>query len=513
MKLVTLTTLHDDIAGADYDLATTTYQELHDKILADSGLSESKLRQFDSETITHISEDEFDNDPENKAELLRQAQEYNDRQLLDFKRSLFSAVQKTLYNIQLTNKRIMKSGTVEVDDKGNVTMTKPYSESNDNHFDRQRYHRYYNNKPELDQIKALSENNVEFAYLKRVYGISDKLAKAPKQTSAEYEQAVNDFVERLGDLKSTKAFINQHFHTHDYTRKYKDYDFDKGEEVIKTEPVHDQTYLSKFFNDFEYLMPDKMKYDRSLMVELNVLPFEPSDNFDDYEIYDNGRPKYPLDIFNKRKTKADFEKTDFSKRIKANRWEERKGRAVIGTENYPFVIELNQDKTILLDGFNRLFGNDFVYPDKKVIVKVYHDLDEMTYSKVLYCVNDWKTGGTSFGAHFYDRGVQGSLFVKYGLLISPHTSFINIDTSTNLIEHVTSTKMLDVFGNEYPYGVYLHWFVDIARKKSGLSMTEVSQLMLDHKAEVIDSCKIQASFTQEPARKRSVNEFMDSLLA
>lgn len=104
-------------------------------------------------------------------------------------------------------------------------------------------------------------------------------------------------------------------------------------------------------------------------------------------------------------------------------------QAEVGIEVYPFAIEIYNGKHILLDGFNRLFGNDFQNIEKEILVKVYKDLSEPDYTEVLIELNDWKIK-TGFGGRgyfdlnfkelFLDRGVKASLFIKYGLTVDSY---------------------------------------------------------------------------------------------
>lgn len=503
-----LATLHDDVAQLNYDLTLTTYQELHDLILKHSGLSENKLKQFDSMTLASLSKQEFDSDTDNKAELLKQATNFNNVYLMNFARTLFKQIHTALYDMHLIKSRIIKSGMV-IEENNQFILVKKYSKGTDDKYNTKRYkfetNEYVhmtNDGLELDLIKALAEIDKEYTRIKMVLGLPDKVVKSPNKESLNYQKALKDFMVKYSSVDSMKKLINDlcfHINYHETITNL------EGEEMDKQ--ISYLTFLSKKLNEFEYIKPYNYKTDYDEKVSFKPIMCQITDNFSDYE--NDIVAQENLEILKKRR-RALSQKSE-SSYPSPYRPATRLKRALIGAENYPFIVEINQDKVILLDGFNRLFGTDLMNPEKEIIVKVYHDLSQKDYSNVLYCVNDWKTKGHDFSELFYDRGVRASLWVKYGLIVSPYAVSINIDTDTNLIKHVNEANKMMSLGTKQLTDVIS--FFNLVKENTNYSDDKIINLLIENKEKLFKSIQKVNELFQSPAREKVRKSFVDSLVS
>ena len=77
----------------------------------------------------------------------------------------------------------------------------------------------------------------------------------------------------------------------------------------------------------------------------------------------------------------------------------------------PIVINQANDKYQLIDGFKRLFTNKLERLDFEAPVKVYANLNDKDYLRILNACNGWKQGGTKF----FDRGYIFSLQNRFNI--------------------------------------------------------------------------------------------------
>jgi len=77
----------------------------------------------------------------------------------------------------------------------------------------------------------------------------------------------------------------------------------------------------------------------------------------------------------------------------------------------PIVINQANNKYQLIDGFKRLFTNKLERLDFEAPVKVYTNLDDKNYLRILNACNGWKQGGTKF----FDRGYIFSLQNRFNI--------------------------------------------------------------------------------------------------
>lgn len=174
-----------------------------------------------------------------------------------------------------------------------------------------------------------------------------------------------------------------------------------------------EDYLAKFWGNEQLLTSrDSEFYVRSLMgiydlIELTERIEGSTSSYYSWEEFSNLGYKF-------KKYKSDSNERD---RLFESYSVKRVKQAEVGIEVYPFAIEIYKGKHILLDGFNRLFGNDFKNIEKEIIVKVYKDLSEDDYTELIVELNDWKlkselygdgTAKMNYKELFLDRGVKNS---------------------------------------------------------------------------------------------------------
>lgn len=199
-----------------------------------------------------------------------------------------------------------------------------------------------------------------------------------------------------------------------------------------------EDYLTKFWGN-EYLLTNKDSelYSRGLMgirdiLEITELVESKSRSFYSWEEFSTLGGEF-------KKYKSDSSERD---KLFESYSVKRVKQAEVGIEVYPFAIEIYNGKHILLDGFNRLFGNDFKNVEKEIIVKVYKELSEVEYTELVVELNDWKlktdlyndgSAKMNYKELFLDRGVKAGLFIKYGLTVDSYVLRLMPFTS-NMVE-------------------------------------------------------------------------------
>lgn len=221
-----------------------------------------------------------------------------------------------------------------------------------------------------------------------------------------------------------------------------------------------EDYLAKFWGNEQLLTSrDSEFYVRSLMgiydlIELTERIEGSTSSYYSWEEFSTLGSQF-------KKFKSDSSERD---RLFESYSVKRVKQAEVGIEVYPFAIEIYKGKHILLDGFNRLFGNDFKNIEKEIIVKVYKDLSEDDYTELIVELNDWKlkselygdgTAKMNYKELFLDRGVKAGLFIKYGLTVDSFVLRL-MPFSSNMVEALRyslaiveeSNKFLSILVNQ-----------------------------------------------------------------
>lgn len=141
--------------------------------------------------------------------------------------------------------------------------------------------------------------------------------------------------------------------------------------------------------------------------------------------------------------------------------------ALLGLEQMPFILsyQSENDRYLLLDGFNRLFGSYGTF-DQTVLVKVYEDITPKDWVNIMTHANAWKGAGVAM----MDRGFKLSLFEHYGidLAISP--------IGDEQEEPLRYQGAFSTYFNREPFDTLLNSerFLDDARLLIQLLMTELT---------------------------------------
>lgn len=89
-------------------------------------------------------------------------------------------------------------------------------------------------------------------------------------------------------------------------------------------------------------------------------------------------------------------------------------------EMFPIVVSKTQKGYELLDGYRRIFFTNPL-PDREVLVKVYPEIDDVQWMKMMVMFNSWKF--EKGVATFFDRGVSLGLYYRYGVDFGQYYSY------------------------------------------------------------------------------------------